>query len=157
MKSKKLTYVLLVVVALIWYKVFFRVKDSLFGSNEVLEHAAQIAPLELLVTNKDTIELNLKYRDPFGIQVKNEITETESNVEVQRPVVKEQFVWPSIKFIGRVQKTNSSNPLAIVRIDGIQLFVRKNDELFGDFRIKKIGRDSVVIRHKNESKIFWRN
>ena len=138
MKSKKLTYVLLIVVALIWYKVFFRVKDSLFGSSEEFGLTVQSAPIELLVTNKDTVVLDLNYRDPFGTQNKPEIVDNEPLEQVEKPVFKEQFVWPAINFMGRVQKTNSTNPLAIVRIDGIQLFVRKNDELFGDFRIKKI-------------------
>lgn len=153
MKSKKLTYVLLIVVAFVWYKVFFRVKDNLFGVNNQIESSSQPAPLNLLISKKDTVVLKLDYRDPFLLHSALKLKEQGIQLKVNKP----KYDWPIIHYVGRIQKTNSSHPLAIIQIDGIQLFVRNNDEIFGDFRIKKIGRDSVVIKHKQEFKTFWRN
>jgi len=156
MKSKKLTYVLLIVVALIWYKVFFRVKANLFGEEVLVENIQSEEGINMMITNKDTVDLKLNYRDPFGdysiVPIKIE------KVEIQTPKVQlKKIVWPSVSYIGRVKQTESKNPLAIVRIDGVQLFIRNNEEVYEDFRVKKIGRDSISIRYKGESKIFWRN
>lgn len=156
MKSKKLTYVLIIVVALIWYKVFFKVKANLFGEEVLIENVQRTEDLRLLMTQKDTVELKLNYRDPFGVGslLPDEVEEIEVETMIAQPI---KIIWPSVKYVGRVQKTESKNPLAILQIDGVQLFVRKKEELFDDFKIIHIGRDSVEIKYMSESKIFWRN
>ncbi|MDX2362472.1 MAG: hypothetical protein QNK23_16815 [Crocinitomicaceae bacterium] len=160
MKSKALTYGLLIVVALIWYQVFFRVKDGLLGDPQIGENDQLSGPQfsDFSIT-RDTFDLKVDYRDPFGeTEVKSQPTLQNPNVqapEVRRPP-KPQFVWPPITYLGRVRKTGSRNPLAIVNIDGIQLMVRRGDELYNDIIVKAIGRDSLVVVFKKNKKVLWR-
>lgn len=64
--------------------------------------------------------------------------------------------WPKIKYYGIVKKTESSKPLAIINVDGVQLMLRKGEEIFGDIKLTFISRDSIIVLNKNEKKMFWR-
>jgi hypothetical protein len=74
-----------------------------------------------------------------------------------RPTVKPSFHWPDIKYFGLVKKTKSSKPLAIVKFDQVQLMVRENDQVWTNISIKKIYRDSIIIRHGRERKTVYRD
>lgn len=158
MKNKALTYVLLVVVAAIWYQVFFRVKGSLVGTDEAITPLTDQAHMQMPVFSRDTFELLANYRDPFGETKINAptvdvpVTEVIGVPKPPKPV----FTWPSIHYLGQVKKTSSKNPLAIVNIDGLQLMVRTGDELFNDIKVKRIGRDSIVVVYKRKTKVVRR-
>lgn len=154
MKNKALTYGLLIVVALVWYQVFFRVKGNFFGEDEeVVQPITAINELPSLA--RDTVELNLKYRDPFGITKRKPTnTNLEGTIAGPQPPPrsKPQTIWPVIKYYGLVKKSKSTKPLAIVSVDGVQLMLRSGDEVFDGIYIVKIERDLITIRYKKETK-----
>lgn len=158
MKNKAFTYVLLVVVAIIWYQVFIRVKSN------ISEDAGETSTMTSLPTNfkpivRDTFELNATYRDPFGGALKNEVSTLETPVSppvYTPPPKKAEIPWPSIKYYGLVKKTDSNSPLGIVRIDGIQLHLRKGETIFDDISIHAIGRDSIQVKYQKKVRTFWR-
>lgn len=160
MKNKALTYGLLIVVAIIWYQVFFRVKGNLFGEDEALASTDGIRH-ELPSLARDTVDLKVNYRDPFGMIKKSSqsVQLNDGNIGVAKPrpkPPKPQTVWPSLKYFGLVQKTHSKKPLAIVSVDGIQLMLRKGEEVFDGIYIVKIERDVITIRYRKEIKEVFR-
>lgn len=161
MKNKALTYILLIVVGAIWYQVFFRVKGNLMGDEETVMASEQrqqkLPPLE-----RDTVDLKLNYKDPFGITKK--VKKNPLLADVQNPVPtqhvrhtpKPQFIWPQITYYGQVRKTYSKKPLAILKIDNIQLMMRNGEEVFDGIILKTVSRDSIQVKYKGRIKTFYR-
>ena len=160
MKNKTLTYVLLIAVAAIWYQVFFRVTGNLFGEDtpivQPVDNASAIPTVE-----RDTFDLQANYRDPFG-ETKKVVAVV--NPEQPPPKVRNtprpkppKTVWPPIKYFGMVKKTESQEPLAILKVDGIQLMLRKGEEMFNEITLKEVGRDSIQVVYKREKRVFWRD
>ena len=160
MKNKALTYGLLIVVAAIWYQVFFRVKNNLLGDTELAPppstNRAMLTPIA-----RDTFDLKANYQDPFGEGKKRHVSNA-PNINPSRPPVRRnvpprEISWPSMQYYGLVRKTNSKTPLAILKVDGLQLMLRKGDELFNGIYINQIWRDSVQVRRKKDHKTLIRN
>lgn len=160
MKNKGLTYALLIVVAFVWYKVFVRVASNFTG-----EDTALVQPNDRKTAfrsiERDTFSLNASYRDPFtgssgSLQpVTDQVPPTTSKPEAK--VVKKTTVdWPTIRYKGLIRKTNSSNPLAIIYIDGNQLYMRKGESIYDGIVLKTIHRDSVIISYKKGKRTFYR-
>lgn len=161
MKNKTFTYILLIVVAIIWYQVFFRVKDSFYGAETIAKNE-NVQPISRFTQlSRDTFELKANYRDPFGstkvtsFQQRTSSSTANSNQISSRP--KNIIRWPSIQYFGMVKKSTSSAPLGILNIDGIKLTGRNGDLLFDDIQIRKITRDSIQIRYKNTNRYFLRD
>ncbi len=162
MKNKTLTFILLAVVGFIWYKVFFRVKDNLFGAGNETVIETQQATLTLTPVERDTFQLNADYRDPFG-----ETKTYRVSIPAPPPVPAQavtrpsnpapQDVWPAISYFGQLRKIPSSHPLGIISIDGYNHAIRKGDELYDGILIRSVTRDSVVIQYKKKTKAFYRN
>jgi len=159
MKKKSFTYILILVVAVVWFQVFSRIKGTWFGDeateNESIRMSNTIAPLP-----KDTFSLIANYRDPFQEGASKTFDSSLINTkpyEVKLNTTSKSIYWPKIKYFGIVQKKGSKMPLAIINVDGIQLMLRKGEEIFGEIKLTFISRDSIFIQNKNERKVFWRN
>lgn len=160
MKNKGLIYVLLIGVAAIWYNVFFRVV-----SNFTTEESAIVAPNKsnsvYKSIDRDTFALLANYRDPFGgstIAVNQMLTDPQPTAPTKAIVkTKVKESWPTIEYKGLVRRSNSTNPLAIIYIDGIQLHMRKGETVFDGIALKIVHRDSVLILYKKEKRVFWRD
>lgn len=159
MKNKGLIYVLLVAVGVIWYNVFFRVVSNLTADETGIVQPNETNQLFSSI-ERDTFKLNASYRDPFGAKTAvtttppPETTKVNPTAIVKKVKVKEP--WPHIQYKGMVRKTSSSNPLAIIYIDGIQLQMRKGERVFDGITLKTIHRDSIVIYYQKEKRSFWR-
>lgn len=160
MKNKGLIYALILVVAAIWYNVFFRVVSNLSSDD-----AGVVAPNETRATfssiDRDTFSLQANYRDPFGgSTVAVSVAPLDAPIHVATPVVKQVKVkepWSVIRYKGLVRKTSSSDPLAIIYIDGIQMYMRKGDVAFDGITLKTVHKDSIVVWYKKEKRVFWRD
>jgi len=160
MKKKSFTYILILVVAVVWFQVFSRIKGTWFGE-EVIENNNIRITNAITPLPKDTFELNANYRDPFqGGEFKSEVKDSTAqkskSVEFKLKPIPKPVYWPKIKYYGIVKKTESTKPLAIVNVDGIQLMLRKGEEIFGDMKLTFISRDSIVVMNKKEKRMFWR-
>lgn len=158
MKNKALTYVLLVVVAIIWYRVFMRVKSNIMTDDENPTLAIQ-QQVGFQLMKKDTFLLDANYRDPF-IGKKNK-AETGNMLLQPEPIpvpkpAKPQFVWPQINYYGWVKKTDSKNPLCIINIDGMLLYLRKGDEVFDDISVQQVDRDFIRLKKGKNQQNFFR-
>lgn len=162
MKNKTLTVILVIVVGFIWYKVFFRIKGNLEA-----ESAEQVQLVQqkkaFLAVARDTFNLKADYRDPFGntkfqSAVVNQAPDEHQQLSERiKPKEKEPTRWPTIKYYGQIRDRASNDPLGIISIDGFKHNMRKGEQVYDGILIRTIGRDSIVIRYKKETKTFWRN
>jgi hypothetical protein len=156
MKNKSLTYVLLVVVAVVWYKVFVRVASN-FGSEEFVENSRNKAP-SIHVHSRDTFQLLANYRDPFGAS-KREMAQVAPQELPPPTYIKPKQVdyWPKIQYKGLIRKSDSTNPLALVYIDGNALQMRKGEIVFDGIKIMGVFRDSLIVQYKKSKRTFYRD
>lgn len=158
MKNKALTYILLIVVAAIWYQVFLRIKSNV-SAEEGSPADLSRQTVEFQLIRKDTFLLSLNYRDPFTgkaqAAVKDELSLPEQALPPM-PIMKPQFVWPKVTYYGWVKKTDSKNPLCIVNIDGILLYLRRGEEVFDGIRVVTVDRDFVELRKGKNQQLFYR-
>lgn len=155
MKNKKLTYILLVVVAIVWFQVFNRF--NFFGDEELADLIHSINSIEMVKVERNEFSLNANYRDPFDSGKITIVGEEPQPVEEIRPVVqKTVFRWPSIVYYGIIKKTQSNTPLALIEIEGDPLMLRSKDWIFDNYHVKAIYRDSIVISHARKNKTIKR-
>lgn len=160
MKNKSLTYVLLIVVGVIWYQVFFRVKSNFWGDEE-LPTKLDARNIKALAFKRDTFDLAANYRDPFkggitkeptlNVQLPQNPAEIKPVIDKPKPLPER---WPSIVYYGQIKKQSSKSPLALMTVDGMQFSLRKGEHVFDDYMIKEIYRDSVIVVHKKVSRSF---
>jgi len=162
MKNKALTYLMLIVVGVIWYQVFFRVKGSLMGEDAEIPTPNQTVA-SVQIYSRDTVELHVDYRDPFRyikIAKNVSITPDESKrpnpVQVRSRPLPAQFQWPNVSYHGLIRNRNSKNPLGLVRVDGLVYNLRPGDEIFNSIYIKSVTSDSLVIGYKKLRKSIYR-
>lgn len=158
MKNKSLTYILLIVVAIIWYQVFFRIKDNLVDEGNANSLTSPIQK-QLISLHRDTFRLETNYRDPFQKVMPIVERQKPQFIEPNPEIVKEkkekpQVQWAPIKYYGFIKKTESKDPLAVLNVDGDQFFLRKGEEVFDGYKVIAIYRDSVLISFRKMFKYY---
>lgn len=165
MKNKTITYVLLLLVLIIWgtivYKVFFYSEPT-----EELYNIDNLNTTKTITDIPDTFSLSLNYVDPFlkesrqstYIKKENNIiskskekknyhpSSTNRNTESNHSI---GIVWPKIKYEGMIK--NNTNVTAIVSINGSSYFL-KNGEIVHDILIQSITNDSIIVSYQKNIK-----
>lgn len=164
MKNKAFTYILIVVVGVVWYQVFLRVK-----SNFETEDALPQRPLSSITSRKilkpADFQLQANYRDPFtgklasaeNIPVNPNNNPTPVASTAPKPKPQPVIVsWPSIRYFGLVRKTSSKDPRTVIAIDGMIYKVKQGEQVLDNIYIQKVTRDFVEIRYRKETKTFYK-
>jgi hypothetical protein len=162
MKSKGFTYLLLIVVAIIWYNVFFRIKENIMGENLPVADNMVIAKMYKTHPRKE-FTLKANYRDPFSSKGSSgSIAPTNATLQIPvQPVYKEPKLppppkvqhWPKIKYFGTVKNNSSKKALCIVNIDDMLFNLREGESVLDGIVIKKIYRDSLYIQQGKNFKM----
>lgn len=160
MKNKRVTYFLLIVVLVIWYKTFSNIFSNIFP--EDLSQNVQITPekIDLSKINRKPFELSVKDDEPFFEQRKNR--EINSDLKMVAPerinqTIKDQVTWPLIEYIGIVSKLESKDPLILLKIDNQPLTIRINEKLFGGINIQYVDENKITLSNRNHKRTYWRN
>jgi hypothetical protein len=159
-KNKKVTYILLPIVVLIWGYAFFQifgggkpayipVQSTVVIDEELLKDSLQFKPLifdfsdpflnRKIISTKSTAVSN-KPKQIRQIQVKK--------TKVQKPVT---IQWPNIKYGGTVNSVK-----ALVSINRQLDILNVNDE-FQAVKIDAIFEDSIKVEYKGEYKVIVKN
>jgi hypothetical protein len=172
MKNKKLQYILIPVVLLVWGLIIYRVVDFTKQDDPIEpETISTIQPNQNKGTIQDTFSLYANYRDPFLKNVRysrprytkkttstkkeepqKTTKKTESNIALRRDIL-ENIRWPEIKYGGIVQNSQSGEKVGLMEVDKREFLIRKNDSVQRIF-IKDIYKDSVIVIYKETHKTF---
>ncbi len=159
MKNKKLTYVLIPLVAVVWGLIFYKIYLQVKGPG----NEAQIIPLKsegIVTVAPDTIRLKLNYRDPF-------LSYSFDHEKINRPVFasslptdvpivrKPEFIWPSIKYDGMIVNSKTKRKTGLLSFETASYLVKEGDEVKG-YKIVKLFADSVIIRYSKQKRTFIR-
>jgi len=161
MKSKGFTYILLIIVAIIWYNVFFRVKSNLMGE-EKLFSINDKGNYSVPITKKDTFKLKANYKDPFGninndfLTSKNKdqaLLDELSTLSKIPPEIK-KIIWPQIEYKGLIKKSSSEEALCLLKINGELFNLLKGDYFLDNLFLKDVNKDYIEVEYNAESKVI---
>jgi hypothetical protein len=162
MKNKGLTFILLIVVGVIWYKVFFRIKDNLTAEDGT-QSTPNEAPIIKMKFVKDTFTVQANYRDPFhsnnsGVSAPTDELVNSTPVVYQAPKTVPEppkpHRWPKMKYYGIMKSNPEKGTLAIIAIDNMLFNLREGEEAYDGITLRKIYGDSVLMAHGKYGKVL---
>jgi len=152
MKQKKMKYVLIAGVLLIWTLVVVRVIRGMGRDKHISLTMSTVKPMPVL-TDEDSFTLYANYQDPF-LREKIESTEDIDSVHIA-PVLKEepQKVHLPIVYHGLITNSVTKNKIALVSIRNTDYSLHE-DEKSGDITIKKISKEYIdIVSNGNRERI----
>lgn len=166
MKNKGLTFVLLLVVGVIWFKVFFRIKDNLSNEDTSVQVQGELGlPRKNYV--KDTFALQANYRDPFHSNSPSSSTSpsNDANGNGPQPAPVQQIIkpqpeppkphrWPKMRYFGLMKSNPQKGTLAILTIDNMRFNLREGEEAYDGIYVRKIYGDSVLMVHEKYGRVL---
>jgi hypothetical protein len=161
MKNKKLSWVLLPVVVVIWAMIGWKVYASMSAEDDqFVPGKVDSGQTNNLSNVPDTYQLSLDYRDPFldarSAPKKNTHASAAQNsvppkkIDAEPPVKKEP---PSIQYFGLVKEKTSNKTVGFLRVNGESFFVKQND-LISEITIIRLWRDSVEVRYDAKKSVI---
>lgn len=161
MKNKKLNYILIPLVIIVWGAIIYRIFNTV--GNEPLTYTNQ-GQMQLNSGNDkeavDTFRLMLNYRDPFLGKMQN--NENPSHGAVAKPVTKkapapvvstntQSVVWPSITYGGMIKNQNANKQFVFVQING-NVNIMKAGDVVNSVELLRITTDSIEVSFQNQKK-----
>ncbi|MBO9702113.1 MAG: hypothetical protein J7604_18030 [Sporocytophaga sp.] len=167
MKGKKMTYILLGGVVLVWGLIFMRIYKSLFSDSGVAEVSRSVVRKERNYEVKDTFELIAKYRDPFLGNIQASVrpvvftgsVNTFRNKPKTTPKPKEPEVmidWSVISYIGLIKNPGSNKNVSLMLIRGNE-YLMEEGNVRDDVKLIKNLKDSVKVLYSGKEKFIKRN
>jgi hypothetical protein len=157
MKNKKMLYVLIPAVLLVWGMIIYKIVSPVSGGDNITglqnNQFALSSTTEIL---NDTFSINPNYRDPFlGKTTKksNPSENKESNADID-PIKKNTATstkWPSLIYGGMIKNQKSNKQLVLIQINGQSSSI-KLGEVINGIELIKIFRDSIEVRFGKENK-----
>ena len=163
MKNKKFTYLLGLLVAIVWGIIIYRIFDAANGSGgdttPVAFNNLKKEPYNDFAVARDTIHLLLNYRDPFGLIKQKDTTAPATKkiyhttgpaiARVQAPSVN----WAFIQYSGYIRNPVSKKLITLVSING------KNETLAegqvkDQVKLLKNLHDSIKISYNGKIKFI---
>lgn len=154
MKDKKITYVLIPVVLLIWGYVAYSIMT--FG-----EEDEDIEPIRIgtIISQKadrqEERTLSLNYRDPFLKNVRRKRSASVKRTEPKKAPEKavKNIDWGNITFNGYIQNKESNKRVGLLNVSGRQVLAA-NGEAVGDITVMEIRQDSVLLKKEGVTRWF---
>lgn len=139
---------LLFVVLIIWGLIVYRFV-SFTSEDFTAENFEMDLPVKALeVTKRDTLSIDVNYRDPFlgkmYIADKSAVS-SKSKVKIKEPVV-----WPAIVYKGLVSDTKDKKKVFMVIISG-HTYLMREKETEQEITLKKGNRESIDVKYKGEN------
>lgn len=157
MKNKKLIYILIPLVMLVWGLIFYKIYLKIKGPADDDIKIYSVGK-EIIVDNQvDTIKLMLYYRDPFLSYsfhlVSRRTPGFGSSLLNSDKKKKPDFIWPEIKYDGMIVNSKTKRKTGLINFEKSSLLVQEGDLVKG-YKIVKLFADSVIISYSKNKKTF---
>ena len=165
MKNKKLIYILLPAVIIIWALIFIKFFNGIKTPAESFNLRSNISNADTSKFWSDTIRLIADYRDPF--LPGNTLIETSKTSEVKQNQVDRAFKprrkelqqnslnWPEINYPGIIYNNNKTKNTALVIIQQRNYLISEGDSV-GDLFFTGVYIDSIAVKYKTEIRTIKR-
>ena len=156
MKNRKMLYILVPAVVLIWGAVAYSIFNHMHSSDSTFE--PQNSSVLFKTTDTDTIKYQLlaNYRDPFNTGIRNTAAENISDQErmLNSQRINQQIIWPKIEYLGLI--SHNKKWVALLKVNNSNLLMQEGDEKM-DIKILKMYNDSVLLKFQKNSKVYSRS
>jgi hypothetical protein len=166
MKNKKMTYILLAGVVVVWGLIFLRIYSSLFSDSKEISSSKPVIRGKQDYFKKDTFVLVAKYRDPFlggihnpsnSIGLKAAVNKIKSKPVVLKPKEPEiQIDWTVINYVGLIKNTGSNKHVSLMNIKGKE-YLMEEGVVEDGVKLVKNCKDSVKVVFCGKEKFIKRN
>lgn len=149
-KNKRITYLLLVLVVLIWGLIFYRIYSNFGAKKQVEKSVPHSVVMEKHDRRDSVLTLSLNYPDPFlkgEDQSLDPFTPSEYKGVVASPVIN----WPLIEYRGLLTGNNTNESTGLLRIQNADLLV-KQGKIYASIKIKTLSKDSICLEYQHESR-----
>lgn len=163
MQHKRLLYVLLPSVLLIWGIIIYRILQAVRG-----EDTAAYASLPARTdqgfqqSDPDTIALLANYADPFLSSSRRSVNSSASSFLTARPTIQPSNAitahppasvpsFPEVTYLGLIQNGKSNRKVALLRIAGKEYFMEQKRQQDGII-LNQIYPDSIRVTFAKEAK-----
>lgn len=150
LKNKKITYLLIVLVALIWGLIFYKIYSKFAGKKQV-ERILSHSVVRVENGEHDSVfTLSLDYPDPFlkGVVQSSDATLMRTAINTSNIKV---VNWPIIEYRGLLTNSNRNESTGLLRVQSIDHLV-KQGKVYAAIKIRTITKDSIFLEYQNESR-----
>jgi hypothetical protein len=157
-KNKILTYVMIVVMLLVWGMIIYRIVIAYSSGGDeayIAPHAVKEVFNDYAIP-RDTSRLLLNYRDPFGLVVKKDTIKPSPRVRpmamnnmMANPVI--SFNWTVIRYSGYIINPGSKKLIAFMHINGRAAEMGEG-ETVDQIKLLRNLKDSVLVKHEGKTK-----
>jgi hypothetical protein len=170
MKNKKMTYILIPIVILVWGIVIFKIFNYTDDSNGANTSPVFSASNEVLSLEKDTFSIIAQYKDPFLGKNSNYYdsefgdeseSQPENSTQVKVPELKKEepkvaVKFPALVYGGLIYNAKTKKTIALLKINNREYLVNKGDNI-DNVEMVEIYNDSIKIKYSNQFKTFIKN
>ncbi|GET34227.1 hypothetical protein PbJCM13498_30900 [Prolixibacter bellariivorans] len=153
LKNKKLVYLLLPLVLLIWGLIFYRIYTNLHGKQVNSSFRKQVTKEIDVSDNEEKPKLSLNYPDPFLKSASGGTVKTKASH--QRSDVRSQPInWPMITYRGMVRSEKlKAKVMGFLRVGTKDLLVHKGD-VAHELTVLRIVKDSIQLENREKKRWF---
>ncbi|MCB0401207.1 MAG: hypothetical protein KDD41_03930 [Flavobacteriales bacterium] len=156
-KKKKIVYIMLPIILLVWGYVFFQF-FSFFSSSPNYAKADSDITVDIDEIQADTFSIVANYRDPFLGDQKIKVTSGHSSQTQKSNKQKPKQVtpvsekkWPALQYKGMIKNNQSKARVGILNINGHEQLV-KEKQILSDVTVLEINKDFIQLQFQNEKK-----
>lgn len=151
MKNKRNTYILLVVVLIIWGLIAYKIISSLGGNDVVvLQQNTEVSFNPKPIQETDTFSIKADYRDPF-------LGTIEKPKTISKPrVIKPQEIEIPINYSGMVRDQNTNESIFFVHINNRQHLMKINN-VVDSVKLVKGNEKEITVNYNKKNKTIKLN
>ena len=148
LKNKKITYLLIVLAALIWGLIFYKIYSKIGGEKRTEKNFLPSVVSVEMGQRDSVFTLSLDYADPFlkGAGQSNDTPVMNANI----PRI---VSWPLVEFRGLLTNSSKSESTGLLKIQNTNLLA-KLGKVYSAIRVRTITRDSIFLEYQNENRWF---
>jgi hypothetical protein len=156
-KNKKITYLLGLMVAIVWGIIIYRIFDTATGGDDSvipLQSYHKKEAYDDFEIPKDTTHLLLNYRDPFGIAKQKDtvmVTVKKEHLKMNSVIQKPAINWNFIRYSGYIRNPASKKLITMMSING-QTEMFTEGEVKEQVKLLKNMRDSIKVSYNGKVK-----
>lgn len=157
MKNKKVTYLLLVAVAVVWGLVIYQFFNRV-GGGDMYVVDNYVAMADNIKVEQDTFEIVANYRDPFLGTMKRANYHAPLNGAAKpkkkpEPKPEVSIDWTFLSYTGKVANTVNDKSAYGILIYNDSYIMSKGDEVQG-VTLDAVYGDSVRVIYQNQKKVL---
>lgn len=160
MKDKKVKYILIGLVLLIWGVIVFKILHMVKPANDEVESSFMPVQKNTRNTGIDSFMIIADYPDPFlkkYVQTyrKQSLATGNTKKSVLTKKASEAVKWPNLTYSGHASANSGNKSSVLIIIDGTGYIMKVNDVIKG-VEMLAISKDSVKVKFSGMSKFVKR-